>query len=548
MPMNASNLFLAVARLATPTEWGSRPGAPQQIVASPSRSIPIQPDHARSDEAVLSSLPDRNGLANGLLLHLLLPQCGGTGKFNAMDSPNLLFVFADQWTYWALGCNGNPEVRTPRIDQFAAESVNCINAISSCPVCTPARASLLTGLRPDRHGLFINDAPLDPSLPSFGKHFAAAGYDTAYVGKWHVNGHGRSVYIPPERRHGFRYFKALECTHNYPKSRYFDNDDATPRFWEGYDAFAQTDDLIGWMQNREDDHQPFCAVLSWGPPHNPYETAPEAYRLGYDPAALTPRDNVPEADQPRCREILAGYYAHCEALDTAFGRLLDAIDAMGCRDNTVVVFTSDHGDMLKSHGMIEKQCPFEESLRIPYLIRAPWVLPAGTVNRTVIEFADSWPTLAGLCGLPDHEPIQTKDQSAHLIAGTVPDENAGLYASYVPFATWIQQQNIPELFRAREARGLRTERHLYVESLEGPWLLYDCQEDPYQMQNLVDAPAFTSLREELATRLKARLADEKDNFLPCKNYITQWGYQVDEMNAIPTGNWTDRSALSAPKS
>lgn len=455
-----------------------------------------------------------------------------------MDQPNVLFVFGDQWTFWALGYAGNPEVRTPNLDRFAAESVNCVNAISSCPVCTPARASLLTGLRPDRHGLFVNDAPLDPDLPSFGKHFADAGYDTAYIGKWHVDGHGRFNYIPPERRRGFQYFKALECTHNYPHSRYYANDDPERRYWEGYDALAQTDDLIGWLRGRETTDRPFCAVLSWGPPHNPYHTAPEEYRSHYEAERLTPRGNVPDFLKGGSQRILSGYYAHCEALDAAFGKLMETIDSLGGRDQTVVVFTSDHGDMLCSHGLNEKQGPWDEALRIPYLIRAPWALPAGSSNETFLEFGDSWPTIASLCGIPVQDPIQARDLSEHLANGTKPQDNYGTYASYVPFGTWPLQKHATDETRARAARGLRTERYLYVESLDGPWLLYDCQTDPLQLDNRINDPSLAPLRTELSRKLHARLAADGDEFLAPEEYIRRWGYEVDDTHTIPIGDWT----------
>lgn len=455
-----------------------------------------------------------------------------------MQNANVLFVFADQWTFWALGANGNTDVRTPNLDRFATESVNCTHAVSSTPVCTPARGSLLTALRPDKHGLFINDVPLDPELPSFGKHFREAGYATAYAGKWHVDGHGRYQYIPPDRRHGFDYFKALECTHDYLHSRYYAGDDPSQRLWLGYDAFAQTDDLIHWLHHRPDDHQPFCAVLAWGPPHNPYHTAPEAYRENYHAETLSVRRNVPESLHQKAAETLAGYYAHCEALDSAWGRLMKAIDALGCRDNTVVVFTSDHGDMLFSHGLTEKQGPWEESLRIPFLIRAPWVLRAGTENSTFIEFQDCWPTIAGLCDLPLTAPVQGRDLSSWLISGSVPGDNTAFYASYVPFGTWANQKRATELTQAREARGLRTAQHLYVEDLSGPWLLYDCVEDPFQLRNRVGDPEWASVQEDLARQLRKRLDQDGDEFLPGEEYIARWKYATGEKNTMPITEWS----------
>ena len=156
-----------------------------------------------------------------------------------MAQPNIVFVFGDQWRAQATGYAGEPSVRTPNLDRLAGESLNLTNAVSNCPLCTPYRASLLTGQYPLTHGLFVNDVPLDPHATSLGKVFAAHGYDTAYIGKWHVDGHGRSAFIPRERRQGFSFWKVLECTHNYNKSPYY-ADENVKLFWDGYDAIAQT--------------------------------------------------------------------------------------------------------------------------------------------------------------------------------------------------------------------------------------------------------------------------------------------------------------------
>jgi arylsulfatase A-like enzyme len=411
-------------------------------------------------------------------------------------------------------------------------------AISPSPVCTPARASLLTGLRPDTHGLFLNDVALGPDLPSLGKHFAASGYDTAWIGKWHVDGHGRYTYVPRERRQGFAYFKGLECSHKYNHSRYFDNDDSRMKIWDGYDAFPQTDDLIAWLRKRDASSPPFLAMLSWGPPHAPYETAPEPYRRHFDPSRLTLRGNVPKASEAQAREDLAGYHAHCEALDVAMGRLLDALDELKLRDNTIVVFTSDHGDMIGSHGLWEKQSPWDESLRIPMLIRAPGLLPAGATNDTVMELMDSWPTLASLCGLPSPPGnIHARDLSQHLAGNTMPADNAGYYANYTVFGTWARKSQTDPLLHAREARGVRTVKHLYVEDLSGPWLLYDMEADPFQQRNLVDSPQHAMVQSALRAKLLERRRACGDEFLSGEAYLRKWNYEVDSNGNAPIIGW-----------
>ncbi|MCB0107740.1 MAG: sulfatase, partial [Caldilineaceae bacterium] len=287
-----------------------------------------------------------------------------------MSTPNVIFVFADQWRYQATGFGGDPNVQTPHLDALANRSLHFTNAISGCPVCCPARASLLTGQYPDRHGVFVNDVHLGTNAVSLAQAFKAGGYDTAYIGKWHVDGHGRSAYIPPERRQGFDFWQVLECTHSYNESYYYAGNDPTQRMWEGYDAIAQTRVAQEYIREHAQ-ADPYLLVLSWGPPHNPYETAPQQYNDLYDPVQLTLHPNVPAADESIAREQLAGYYAHCTALDDLIGDLYRTLDESGQLDNTIFVFWSDHGDMLWSQGQERKQRPWEESIHVPLLIHAP---------------------------------------------------------------------------------------------------------------------------------------------------------------------------------
>ena len=143
--------------------------------------------------------------------------------------PNILFVFADQWRAQSIGYAGNLDVQTPNLDGFASQAVNFHHAVSGYPVCCPARASYFTGQYPLTHGVFVNDVHLCSDGPSLAQAFTAGGYDTGYIGKWHLNGRGRSSYIPPEDRQGFDYWKALECTHDYNQSLYYDHDDPKPK-------------------------------------------------------------------------------------------------------------------------------------------------------------------------------------------------------------------------------------------------------------------------------------------------------------------------------
>ncbi|MHC5055981.1 MAG: sulfatase family protein [Planctomycetota bacterium] len=447
----------------------------------------------------------------------------------AAARPNVIVVFGDQWRAQATGYAGNAVVKTPNLDRLVGESVNFSQAISGCPVCSPYRASLLTGQRPLTHGVFVNDVCLDPEAKSLGRTFAGAGYDTAYIGKWHVDGHGRSNPIPRERRQGFDYWKVLECTHDYNRSAYYEGDDATKRFWEGYDAIAQTRDAQEYVRGRRDEEKPFLLVLSYGPPHAPYHTAPEEFRAIYSPADITLRPNVPERMHGQAREWLAGYYAHCTALDTCVGDLLGTIREAGIEKDTVFLFTSDHGDMLGSHGHQKKQRPWEESIRVPFLLRYPGM--AGWRPRETdapIDAQDIMPTLLGLAGVRAPAGMEGLDFSGHVAGGDDPSGGEALITCPHPFGQFVKGRG-----GGREYRGLRTRRHTYVRSLEGPWLLYDNEADPHQMRNLVGEAEHAALREELDRRLQAKLDAAGDEFLPGMEYIRRWGYKVNANGTVP---------------
>ena len=444
-----------------------------------------------------------------------------------MKNPNVIFVFADQWRAQATGYAGDPNVKTPNLDSLASESINFTHAVAGCPVCSPYRASLITGQFPLTHGVFVNDVYLQPNAVSLADAYAAAGYDTAYIGKWHLDGHGRSNYIPPERRQGFDYWKVLECTHNYNRSPYYAGDSDEKICWDGYDAIAQTRDAQNYIREH-DDKTPFLLVLSWGPPHNPYETAPEKYKAMYNPENIRLRANVPDSMAEKARNDLAGYYAHCSALDACIGDLLQTIREKGIEEDTIFVFTSDHGDMLGSQGEQRKQHPWDESIRVPFLLRYPAMFGHQAKELdTLIDAPDILPTLLGLCNIPIPETVEGLDFSNYMQGGEDPSDGATVIMCPHPFGEWARRQY------GREYRGLRTRQYTYVRTLEGPWLLYDNHEDSYQLNNLIDNPAYRQLQKDLDTWLQRKLDAMGDEFLTGMDYIRKWGYTVSETGTVP---------------
>lgn len=443
--------------------------------------------------------------------------------------PNVVFVFADQMRAQATGYAGDPNVRTPKLDAFARESVNCSTAVSCCPVCSPYRASLMTGQYPHTHGVFVNDVCLSDSATSIAEVFDSAGYDTAYIGKWHLDGHGRSAFIPRERRQGFDYWKVLECTHDYNHSPYYGH---TPQklLWQGYDAIAQTQEAVSYLKSRKPGSKPFALFVSWGPPHNPYETAPKEFKDLYHPDRIVLRPNVPAKVAEASRLDLAGYYAHISALDECFGRIVDAVNASGSAEDTIVVFTSDHGDMLGSQGQIRKQRPWDESILVPFLLRYPQKL--GKTSRTItapFNAPDVMPTILGLCDLRVPSEVEGADLSHLLAEETGHKPHSALIACYQPFGEWTRPEG------GREYRGVRTERYTYVRDLNGPWLLYDNKTDPYQLQNLIVDTELSDLRHSLDKELTARLEVLGDRFERGDDYIRRWDYTVDRTGTVPYG-------------
>jgi arylsulfatase A-like enzyme len=447
--------------------------------------------------------------------------------------PNVLVVIADEWRTQATSWNGDRNVWTPALDRFARESVSFDRAVSNLPVCCPARASMMTGQYPLTHRVFINDVELKPKGVTLGEAFRNAGYATGYIGKWHLHGspdgnYGRRLApIPREKRLGFDYWKACECTHDYNHSLYYSGDNPEPKYWSGYDAAAQTGDAIAFIQDAAKRANPFLLCLSLGPPHFPYETAPAEFRERYRDREIQLRPNVPEARRAQGVEELRGYYAHMAALDACFARLFGVLERTGIAEDTIVVFLSDHGDMMLSQGLTTKLYPWDESVRVPMLIRYPRALGRkGWRSSATFNMPDLMPTILSLAGLLIPDGVEGSVRLKR--SGVQEDASASLILLPVPITE-------ARRYGFLEYRGLRTPRYSYVRSIRAPWLLYDNQEDPYQMHNLVEAAGFRQLREQLNRQLDAELRNRNDEFLPAAEYLKQDGLTHYKEPNVPLG-------------
>ena len=306
-----------------------------------------------------------------------------------------------------------------------------------------------------------------------------------------MDGHGRARYIPPARRQGFDYWKVLECTHDYQNSEYYDGDDAEIKTWSGYDAFAQTDDACAYINQHTEN--PFFLVLSLGPPHFPHHNAPKEQQQKFTPEAITFSPNVVFDDaefddaefEAFTRKEAAGYYAHIAALDQCVGDVVEALKANDLTEDTLLIFASDHGEMMGSHNRkpFIKQIFWDESCRVPFLLRYP-PLTAAQQNRKVMTplgTVDIMPTLLSLCGLEIPAPVEGDDLSACIRDQVELEDHVALYMSVSPFSGG---NYLDPAYRA-----VRTNRHTFVRTSEEGYYLFDDVEDPYQLKNLADTPA-----------------------------------------------------------
>lgn len=435
--------------------------------------------------------------------------------------PNVIFVFADQLRAQSLGCYGDKQAITPNIDRLASQGARFTNAISTYPICSPFRAMLMTGRRPMSNGVVYNDLPIWDGQTCIADAFKAYGYETGYIGKWHLAGG-----VPddlPGRRLGFDYWSP-------PEGKVL----STGKGRQEWRPDRQTDDAIRYITSHKD--KPFCLFMSWNPPHNPY-VAPDKYMERFPEGEIQLRPNVQKRDlvdrelqrhpldpdspggrqradwrkrldsDDGVRKILSGYYAATHGLDICIGRIVKAIDDAGIADDTILVFSSDHGDMMGSQRMVMKQEPFEESICIPFIVRYPKRIPKAIVTDALLSPMDIMPTLLGLAGAPIPESVegislaqaaegkQSDQQDALLLMKMQPGGNPMVINAATPW------------------RGVRTKTHTYARLEDGgPWILFDNKSDPYQMKNLVNDPAHRKLRDEMEAKMQALLKEARDPF------------------------------------
>jgi|YelNatPaOPRAMG01_1025707.scaffolds.fasta_scaffold29230_2 arylsulfatase A-like enzyme len=440
------------------------------------------------------------------------------------QKPNVIWLFGDQHRAQAVACNGDPNVRTPNIDNLSHTGVNFTAAVSGFPLCCPFRGSLLTSRYP-HHCVPGNEYGLPESQLTITAPLKEAGYQTAYFGKWHLDGYrereGRAAMhiIPPSRRRGFDVWAAYENNNSQWDSWVHGGEgkDAFHYRLPGYETDELTNLLIRYIQERGEEARrgnarPFFAVLSVQPPHDPY-VAPAEFMGRYNGGRLELRPNVPNIPsvQETARRDLAGYYAMIENWDWNIGRIRAALDKAGLAFNTHILVFSDHGDMHGSHGQYRKRLPYEESMRVPFIISGEQPMGyegrrAGRVPQ-LINHVDIAPTTLGLCGIRKPEWMEGWDYSYCRIRKEAP---AG-----EPDSAFLQvvdprggNQNLTSPYR-----GIVTKDGWKYACLENTsWLMFNLNEDPYELVNLAHNGRYRAEKKKLIDRLRQWIADTGDKF------------------------------------
>lgn len=453
--------------------------------------------------------------------------------------PNLIYIFADQLRYFSLGCTGDENALTPNIDAFCKESCDLCQAVSGHPVCAPYRASLFTGKYTTSTGMVINEIRMNPNHHTFADVLDENGYETAYIGKWHMyaaelGNHydAENSYIPagPDRLGFNDYFAGYNFRHEYEVgTAYYHLDSPDKIYYDKYEPDAQVDMTIEQLERMSKGEKPFALFLSVGTPHDPWvpENVPAEYLERFKdkqfhlPENYLP-DNDPHADnwaklsdeeRSSLTEWMRVYYAMTANLDDNIGRLMTAIKKMGLEDDSILVFTSDHGELFGAHGRRAKNIFYEEAVRVPFFIKWKGHLEEGTKRDFVFNTVDIMPSLLSMMGLPVPEEAEGSDYSSCIEGKTDTGEGA-LMMCTGPTAVFGD---------GNEWRAYRTKQYTYaVFKSDGQELLFDNQADPYQMHNLIGEPGCEAIAVSLKEKMWAKMEAISDTFEKNTYYERNW--------------------------
>jgi len=473
--------------------------------------------------------------------------------------PNILIIYPDQMRYDAMGCAGNPVVKTPHIDRLASEGTQFSEAYTSYPICCPFRASVLTGKYAQGHGMTQNHMPLKGGQRFLAECLRDAGYRTGYIGKWHLEGGPKPGYVPPGRRFGFDHFIGFNRGHDYRSSIYYE-DGGQAFHPQRYEPDYQTDQFMDFIESaaKNEDGKPFFGYVSYGPPHFPMDM-PEYLRHIYRPNEVPLPPGVPNPQLQRevqkirneqycngdprsphkshaandtkppgepeteeeIRRFIAEYYGMIHNIDWNVGRILNLLDRLGIAGNTMVVFFSDHGDMLGQHGSFcgIKCQAYRSAMHVPLIVRYPARFAPQKSEALVDVGVDMMPTILDLCGLPPPAEMHGQSYLPVLDGKTSEARDAIMYQVF------RQTNGQQGEFSPYAQRGIRTKEWLYVRHKDRRVMLYDEKKDYHEQNNLVNEPAHTALMDEFDARIAGNMKQTGDDWdmaadFPPPNFLT----------------------------
>lgn len=430
-----------------------------------------------------------------------------------MDNPNIIWIFGDQHRGQTLSTAGDPNVSTPNFDRLAIEGQYFPRAVANNPWCCPFRWMALTGLY-SQHGVYRTPMGIKPGDRTVAHELGDAGYRTHYVGKWHLGGSNKMEFVARELRGGFDTFIGYENNNNQYDCYVHGHDESgelEETRLKGYETDALTDIFIDRLKKESEagDDTPFFAVLSVQPPHDP-NLAPAEDMARHRPAKVELRPNVPPIPriQNLARNRLAGYHAQIENLDANLGRILAVLDETGLLHKTYIFFFSDHGDCQGSHGDFNKSSPWEESIRIPFVIgggRPHHGFDSGWKNEQ-ISGVDLAPTTLGLAGVKVPSIMQGYDYSPMRKGQKLLDAPDSVYCQHL----------VPKRFGGGIDHPWRTvimnDGWKYSCVPGGHLSLFNLNEDPYEMNNLVFNGGARRERMRCHARLKQWMEQTGDTF------------------------------------
>lgn len=435
---------------------------------------------------------------------------------------NILMIFADQHHKYALG-KVDEKMITPNLDALADEGTLFTNAYSPNPVCGPYRACLLTGQYSTHHKAADNASALPDKYPNLAEHLHNAGWECGYIGKYHLGGNG-NIPIPENLRRGFTYFMGYQCYNGFDPDPPFNIEilfrdmDNNAHVFNRHRTDVTADLAVDMLEELKKRNKPFFAAVSFQAPHYPeqpsakyaemykdvyfdktpdYVEGVEPYTPTYTPPTPQPFENCPNyqrygGDMDKYKQY---YSAMVTQVDAGVGKIMEALDRLGLADDTMVIYTADHGDMQGSHGHINKSLPFEKSAGVPFIVRMPGNQRCG-VSKELISGLDIYSTALAAAGVDDHGQGDGTDFTPYLRGETekihdyVVSEYPVSYPSEYPWHL------------------IRTPQYKLVVSPKTfePIYLFDMLADPYEMNDLKDNPENAALIEELTALLKAELA------------------------------------------